>query len=325
MRNAAGSIDIPSEAAGGGTAGGATAHPRRGATGRPRLVVIAGPTAAGKSALALDLALRVGGTIVNADASQVYADLRILSARPDAADMARVPHALYGVIDGAQACSAADWAGLARGAIGVAHAAGRLPILVGGSGLYLRTLLDGIAPVPAIDEAVRATVRALAPADARAALAAEDPAAAARIVPGDRQRIARALEVVRSTGRTLRDWQAAASGGLAAEVDLVAQVVDLPRAALHARLDARLDAMIAAGALDEVAALAARRLPADAPVMKALGVPPLLAALAGTTTLEAAIATTRADTRHYAKRQQTWFRNQTPDWPRPPPGTPIMG
>ncbi len=278
------------------------------------MVVIAGPTAAGKSGVALGLARRLGGTIINADASQVYADLRILSARPSAADEAAVPHRLYGVIDGADTCDAARWAVMARAEITAAIAAGSVPIVTGGSGMYLRTLLDGIAPVPPIDPEVRAEVRALDPATARAALAALDPAAAARIA--DPQRVARALEVVRSSGRRLSEWQAAATGGLAAEADVRGQVVDLPRPDLHARIDARLDAMLAAGALDEVAALDRCELPADAAVMKALGVPPLLAHLRGEIDLATAIERTRLDTRHYAKRQQTWFRNQTRDWPR---------
>jgi tRNA dimethylallyltransferase len=276
--------------------------------------VIAGPTAAGKSAVAIDLARRVGGTIVNADASQVYADLRILSARPSAADEAAVPHRLYGVIDGTEACDAARWAGMARAVIAETLAEGRVPIVTGGSGLYLRTLLDGIASVPPIDPDVRAAVRAMAPADALAALVALDPTAAARLA--DPQRVARALEVVRSTGRRLADWQAVATGGIAAGMDIRGHVVDLPRADLHARIDARLDAMVAAGVLDEVAALGRRALSPDAPVMKALGVAPFLAHLHSEISLAAALDATRRDTRRYAKRQQTWFRNQTPDWRR---------
>jgi len=287
--------------------------------GRPTIVVIAGPTAAGQSAVALDLARRLRGTIVNADASQLYADLAVLSARPSAADEAAVPHLLYGVLDGAEACDAARWAGMARAAIAEVLAAGRVPIVTGGSGMYLRTLLDGIAPVPPIDPVIRAAVRAMGPAAARAALAALDPGATA----GDPQRVARALEVVRSTGRPLAAWQAAATGGLAGAADVRGYVVDLPRADLHARIDARLDAMLAGGALDEVAALGDRAVPADMPVMKALGVAPLLAYLRGTATLDAATQRTRLDTRHYAKRQQTWFRNQTPDWHRVDPGAAI--
>lgn len=279
---------------------------------KPRVVVIAGPTAAGKSAVALALARAENGTVINADASQLYADLRVLTARPSAADEARVPHLLYGVLDGGDACDAARWAGLARAAIAATLAAGRLPIVTGGSGLYLRALLDGIADVPAIDPAVRAAVRGLDPAAARAALAAEDPAATVT----DPQRVARALEVVRATGRPLRDWQAAATGGIAADVDLQPMVVDRPRTDLHARIDARLAGMIAGGALAEAAALGERAMPADAPAMRAIGVAPLLAAVRGEVTLAAAIAATRTATRHYAKRQATWFRNQTPGWPR---------
>lgn len=279
---------------------------------KPRVVVIAGPTAAGKSAVALALAHSERGTIVNADASQLYADLRVLTARPSPADEASVPHRLYGILDGADPCDAARWAELARAAIADTLAEGRLPIVTGGSGLYLRALLDGIADVPPIDPAVRAAVRALDPAAARAALAAADPAATVT----DPQRVARALEVVRATGRSLRDWQAAATGGLVAEVDVQPLVVDRPRADLHARIEARLAAMIAGGALAEVAALGRRGLPPDAPAMRAIGVAPLLAAVRGAVTVAAAVAATQVATRHYAKRQTTWFRNQTPDWPR---------
>jgi tRNA dimethylallyltransferase len=276
---------------------------------KPRVVVIAGPTAAGKSAAALDLARRANGTIINADASQLYADLRIVTARPSPADEADVPHLLYGVLDGADGCDAARWAGLARAAIAETIAAGRLPIVTGGSGLYLRALLDGIADVPPIDPAIRAEVRSLDPVAARAALAREDPTADVT----DPQRVARALEVIRATGTPLREWQAATTGGLDADID--ARVLDLPRADLHARIDVRLRIMIAGGAVDEIAALASRALPPEAPVMKAIGVAPLLAAARGEIGLDAAIAATAAATRRYAKRQSTWFRNQTRGWP----------
>ena len=282
--------------------------------GKPPLVVIAGPTASGKSALALDFAERSNGVIVNADASQVYADLRILSARPSPEEEARVPHRLYGVVDGSVACSAADWAAHARAAIGEAHASGRTPVLVGGTGLYIRTLLDGIAPVPEIPEAVRADVRALD--DPHTALSTEDPAMAAKLRPSDRQRSARALEVKRATGRSLADWHAATEGGIAADVDLRAHVVEIDREQLYARCDRRFDAMLAAGALDEVAALARRGLSPQLPVMKALGVPPLLRHLAGDLPLAEAAETARRETRRYAKRQLTWFRHQAADWRR---------
>lgn len=288
---------------------------------KPPLVVIAGATASGKSAAALDLAERRGGVVINADASQVYADLRVLSARPSADEEARAPHRLYGVVDGATACSAATWAAMAREAIAAAQAAGQPPILVGGSGLYIRTLLDGIAPVPDIPDNVRETVRALP--DPHAALAAEDAVMAARLRPSDRQRSARALEVWRATGRSLVDWQRETVGGIAEGVALEPYVVEIDRAALYARCDRRFDRMLAEGALAEVAALAGRGLAPDLPVMKALGVPPLLRHLAGELTLAEAAETARRDTRRYAKRQLTWFRHQTAGWTRLGQGTPI--
>lgn len=280
------------------------------------VAVIAGATATGKSDAALALAEATGGTIINADASQLYADLAILSARPGAADMARAPHRLYGTVDGAVACSAAAWAALARDEIDGALAAGRLPILVGGTGLYLRTLLHGIAAVPVIPAAVRETVRALDTQAARAALAAADPDAATRLHPADRQRTLRALEVVRATGRTLAGWQAAATGGIAATHHVVASVIERDRDDLYRRCDARVDAMLVNGALAEVARLLARTLPADRPVLRAIGVAPLADHLAGRATLADARDRIAQDTRRYTKRQSTWWRNQTPDWAR---------
>lgn len=286
-------------------------------SGKPPLSVIAGPTASGKSAHALALAQAENGVIINADASQVYADLHILSARPSADDLVRAPHRLFGTIDGATSCTAARWAGLARAEIAAAHAAGRLPILVGGTGLYLRTLLDGIAPVPAIPAAIRAEVRARDPSDVRAALEAEDPAMAARLHPNDSQRNARALEVIRATGRSLLRWQQSPpEGGLAPEVDLDARVIDWPRSTLNARIDARIDLMWESGAQDEVRRLLARGLPESLPVMRAIGVPPLRALIEGRLTQAEALARWRLDTRQYAKRQSTWLRNQTGHWQR---------
>lgn len=279
-------------------------------------MVIAGATATGKSALALDLALRSGGVVINADASQLYADLRILSARPSPADAARAPHRLYGVLDAADPATAVRWAALAQAEIAAAHAAGLLPIVTGGTGLYLRTLLDGIAPVPAIDPDVRAAVDALPVADAHAALAREDPAAAARLNPADRTRVFRALEVVRATGRTLGDWQAERSGGIGSNVSLAATVVTVQRDQLYARIDARVAAMLDGGALAEAAALAARQLPAMLPIMKAIGVRELIAVIDGTATLAQAQAAMAAATRRFAKRQTTWFNNQCAPWQR---------
>lgn len=283
----------------------------------PPLVLIAGPTASGKSDAALALAERLGGTIVNADSAQVYRDLRILSARPSAAEEARAPHRLFGHVDGAEACSAARWASEAKAAIAEVHGAASLPILVGGSGLYIRTLLDGIAAIPAIPDSIRDEVRALSIEELRTALERDDPATAARLAPRDSARTARALEVIRATGRPLLEWQRERSGGIAGTVDLRAVVIDPPRALLYERCDRRAEAMIAAGALGEVAALAARRLPADLPVMRAIGVRPLADHLAGRTSREDAMALIQQQTRNYAKRQATWLRHQAdPAWER---------
>lgn len=256
------------------------------------------------------------GVIINADASQCYRDLSILSARPSPAETARAPHRLYGFLEAEAPLGAAGWAALARREIARAHDLGLLPILVGGTGLYLRTLLQGIAPVPEIDPDVRALVRALDTAALAQALAREDPAMAARLHPNDTQRMARALEVKRSTGVSLSDHQAQLSGGLLGTVALEPAVVEIDRDELGRRCDARFDTMLADGGLDEAARLFAMNLDASLPVMKAIGVPPLIAHLRGECTLEAAILRAKLDTRRYAKRQRTWFRNQTPDWPR---------
>jgi tRNA dimethylallyltransferase len=274
----------------------------------PPLLVIAGPTASGKSSLALALAERIGGTLVNADSMQVYRDLRVLTARPDAADEARAPHRLFGHIDGAEACSAARWATEAKAVLETTDR----PILVGGTGLYLRTLLDGIAPVPNIEPAIRAEVRALPVTEAHRLLTEADPAAAARLHATDTTRIARALEVVRSTGRPLAEWQAEKVGGIAADWRVTGTILTPDRAALSERISQRATAMLAGDALTEVAALIARRLDPALPVMRAIGVVPLADQLAGRCTLEEAQARLVLDTRRYAKRQGTWFRHQAP-------------
>jgi tRNA dimethylallyltransferase len=286
-------------------------------TGKPPLALIAGPTASGKSALALALAEKAGGTVINADSTQVYRDLRLVSARPDAADEARAPHRLYGMRDGADPCSAAEWAGDAKVAIAEAHAAGRLPILAGGTGLYLRTLIDGIAPVPEIDPEVRKTVRALPVGVAHEALAREDPDAAARIRPTDPTRTARALEVVRSTGRTLGQWQKEKTGGIGAAVTLAPLILLPPRDWLHARCDDRFEKIFSDEGIDEVRSLLERSLPALAPVMRAIGVREIAAFLHGEMTRDEALEAGKIATRQYAKRQYTWFRRQPPAaWPR---------
>lgn len=289
---------------------------------RPALALIAGPTASGKSGLAVRYAqyLQSRGqraVIINADSAQVYADLAILSARPSEAEMGGVEHRLFGTIDGAEACSAARWAEDARAEIAAAHAADALPILVGGTGLYLRTLLDGIAPVPPIDPAIRQAVRALPVANAYAALQTEDPEAAARLNAADTTRVARALEVVRSTGQTLKAWQARKQGGIGDAVRLAPLVLLPPRDWLFERCDRRFAAMLDSGAVEEVEALLARGLDGDLPVMRAIGVPEIAGLLRGELTREAALAAGQLATRQYAKRQYTWFRNQPPEgWQR---------
>ena len=288
----------------------------------PRLVLIAGPTASGKSDCAVRLALfaREAGrdaVVINADSAQVYADLRVLSARPAAAEMRDIPHRLFGAWDGALACSAAEWAMAARVEIEAAHEAGALPILVGGTGLYIRTLLEGIAPVPAIDPLVREAARALPVSDAHAALLREDPERAAALNPNDATRIARALEVVRSTGRTLAQWQTERVGGIAGRVSLAPLIVLPPRPWLYARCDARFAAMLDAGAVEEVRALLDRHLDPALPVMRAIGVREIARWLAGETTRAAALIAGAQATRNYAKRQYTWLRHQLPaEWPR---------
>ena len=276
------------------------------------VIVVAGPTASGKSALALDLAAALDGVVINADSMQVYRDLAILTARPDTTACARAPHRLYGVIDGADACSAARWCDLAVGEIAAARAAGRAPIVTGGTGLYLRTLTQGLMAVPAIPASVRRAARALCDAGGvgglHADLARRDPVMATRLHPTDRQRLIRAWEVIVATGRSLAAWQAAAP----ARPGLLARwVVVLPeRAALYDACNRRLHAMVAAGALDEVRRLDARGLDPDLPVMKALGVPELRAVLRGEATQDQAIAAAQQATRRYAKRQTTWLRTQ---------------
>lgn len=285
---------------------------------RPKVALIAGPTASGKSALAMALAERHGGTVINADSAQVYADLRVLSARPTAEDEKRVPHRLFGHVDGAEDYSAARWAIEAKVAIREALQHDRMPILVGGTGMYLRTLLDGIAPVPEIDARIRAEVRALPVAEAHARLAELDPEAAARLRPSDTTRVARALEVIRSTGRTLKDWQADRVGGIAEEITLVPLILLPDRAWLTMRCDARFAAMLEHGAEEEVRALTARTdIPATSPVRQAIGAREIAAWQAGELSRDEAVERAQAATRQYAKRQYTWFRHQPPDsWTR---------
>lgn len=286
-------------------------------TDLPTVALIAGPTASGKSALALALAEKHRGTVINADSMQVYADLRILTARPTRDEEARVPHRLFGHVDGADSYSAARWAVEARAAIAEAHQQGRLPILVGGTGLYLRTLIEGIAPVPEIDPAVRSAVRALPVAEAHAQLAVADPEAAARLNATDTTRVARALEVVRATGKPLAYWQKQRVGGIAAEIHLAPLILLPDREWLGERIDTRFAEMLEAGRSEAKALLARTDIPPDAPVLRAIGVPELRALFAGETDVVQAAAAGALATRQYAKRQYTWFRRQPPaGWER---------
>jgi tRNA dimethylallyltransferase len=276
------------------------------------VILIAGPTASGKSGLALELAVALHGTIINADSLQAYRDLRILSARPGDAALARVPHRLYGYLDAAERGSVGRWRALALAEIAAAHAAGRLPIVVGGTGLYLRALQYGLAAIPPIPAAIRAEAaelyRVLGGAAFREGLAALDPDSAARLPPGDRQRLMRAWEVVQTTGIPLGIWQARTAA--AAPYRFLSVLLAPPREALYAACDARFRAMIAAGALDEVAALGARGLDPALPAMKGVGVPELLRHWRGEISLDEAVAAAQRATRRYAKRQTTWFRHQ---------------
>jgi len=284
----------------------------------PPVVLIAGPTASGKSALALRLAERIGGAVINADSMQVYGDLAVITARPSPAEQSRVPHLLYGHVDAAVNYSVGQYVADARAALAEVRRSRRVAIFTGGTGLYFKALTAVLAAVPPIPADIRAGVRARLAQDGAAALHAElqrrDPAAAARLNPNDRTRVARALEVVAATGRSLTDWQ---REGLPALIDSARAVrifVAPDRAELYGRIDARFAAMLAAGALDEVRSLAARRLDPLLPAMKAHGVPWLIRHLAGEIPLAEAADKARQDTRHYAKRQFTWFRHQLGDW-----------
>lgn len=282
------------------------------------MALIAGPTASGKSALAIALAQRTGGTVINADSAQVYAELRVLSARPSPEEEAQAPHRLFGHVAGTEDYSAARWAEEAKVEIAAAHDRGSLPVLAGGTGMYIRTLLDGIAPVPEIDPAIRAEVRALPVTDTYRELEHADPEAAARLNPTDTTRVARALEVVRSTGRTLAAWQTERVGGIGDAVDLAPLILLPDRAWLAERCDRRLRAMFDEGAIDEVRGLLQRNdIPANAPVRRAIGVAEIGAFLEGSLDFDDALERAQAATRQYAKRQYTWLRHQPPaDWPR---------
>ncbi|MDM7966046.1 tRNA (adenosine(37)-N6)-dimethylallyltransferase MiaA [Blastomonas fulva] len=299
---------------------GTITSPDRTGNTRPAVALIAGPTASGKSGLAVCYAhwLEKHGqraVIVNADSAQVYADLAVLSARPSAGEMGGIDHRLFGYIDGAEACSAARWAADARAEIAAAHLAGALPILVGGTGLYIQTLLHGIAPIPPIDPAIREAVRAMPVDQTYVALKLEDAASAARLNAADTTRVARALEIIRSTGQPIAHWQARKEGGIAERITLHPLVLRPPRDWLLERCDRRFAAMLDAGALAEVETLLTRHLSPDLPVMRAIGVPEVARLLRGEIDRAQCLAQGQLATRQYAKRQYTWFRNQPPaDW-----------
>lgn len=285
----------------------------------PRVWLIAGPTASGKSALALSLAELIRGEIVNADSQQLYADLRVLSARPSPEDEARAPHHLFGVADAADGWSVGRWLRAASETLAGISARGRSAIVVGGTGLYFRALTRGLAEIPEIPAFARRIAERefaqMGEAAFRKRLGEVDPAAVLRIAPGDRQRLVRAWEVWSTTGRSISDLQASGAPALAPGA-WRSVALEPPREALYARCDARLAAMVADGAVEEVAALLRRRLDPNLPAMKAVGVREFGAHLEGRATLADAIAAAQQETRRYAKRQTTWMRGQMGDWPR---------
>ncbi len=287
-------------------------------TRRPSAILIAGPTASGKSALAIKLAQRLGGTVVNADSMQVYSDLRTLSARPTTDEEAAAPHLLFGHVDGAMNYSVGRWLTDAAAMLEQLRGEGRVPIFTGGTGMYFKGLLRGLSEIPPVPDEVRAKVRAqaegLEPGTLHAQLAARDPATAALVRPSDPQRILRALEVFEATGRGLSEFQGARTPGLLDPANCVCLFLAPERAALYARIDARFDAMMGEGALEEVRALAERRLDPALPVMRAHGVPGMVAYLRGQASLAEAIHKGKIDTRHYSKRQFTFIRHQLPEF-----------
>ena len=285
----------------------------------PRIWLIAGPTASGKSALALRLAQEIGAEIVNGDALQLYADLRLLTARPSVEEEAQAPHQLFGTVDAADGWSVGRWQRAATSVLGDIAERGRPAVVVGGTGLYFRALTHGLADVPQTPAEVRrasaADFDALGEAAFRDRLAQVDPAAEARISPADRQRLSRAWEVYAATGTSLSDWQARTDPALE-PASWNAVALEPPRQALYDRCDVRLENMIDQGALDEVAALAARELDPALPAMKAVGYRELAAYLRGETSLAEGLDAAQRETRRYAKRQSTWLRGQMADWPR---------
>jgi len=285
---------------------------------RPRAILIAGPTASGKSQLAMDLARARDGVIINADSMQVYRELRILTARPSAADEAALPHRLYGHVSGMDDYSVGRWLEDVTAILGDAEAAGRLAVIVGGTGLYFKALLEGLSPIPDIPVEIRGHWRGLGDelsANALYELLRErDPVMADRLAPSDRQRLVRALEVMDATGKSLAEWQDEPGAPLLRLEDVEAVVVAPEREVLYDRCNRRFDEMMEAGGLEEVQALAALELAPDRPIMRALGVRQLLALVDGRLTRDAALAQAKTETRRYAKRQLTWLRRNMIAW-----------
>jgi tRNA dimethylallyltransferase len=297
------------------------------ATRKFEAILIAGPTASGKSALALRLAQRIGGRIINADSMQVYQDLAVLTARPCPEAMASAPHALYGTVDGAQTYSVSRWLADARAEISAAKRDGLVPILVGGTGLYFKALTQGLSEIPPVPPKVRAALRYWAQdraaPDLHAELSRRDPETAARLRPTDAQRILRAIEVHEATGESLAIFQARRAPPVLDPAHVLAVSLTLDRAVLRPRIDRRFDAMVEAGALEEVARLGARGLDPDLPVMRAIGVPTLLRHLAGELTLPAAVEAAKLASRQYIKRQETFMRHQLPTFRPIPADAPV--
>lgn len=278
-----------------------------------RAIILAGPTASGKTALALQLAERLNGVIINADSMQVYAGIPILTAAPTLEEMAKAPHRLFGWLDPAKPCSVGLWVEAARIAAYETWQEGKLPIFVGGTGMYLRALTDGISPIPDISPAIRQEIRQIPVETAYSWLRQQDPDMAAKLEPGDTQRIHRACEVLRQTGKSLLHWQSQAPIPPLPGAHLEFYRLSIDRTLLYQRCDARLIHMVENGALTELQALLDRNLPADLPAMRAVGIPELTRHLRGEWTLVQALDKAQQATRNYAKRQLTWLRNQCPD------------
>jgi tRNA dimethylallyltransferase len=283
-----------------------------------KVILIAGPTASGKSALALTLAERLGGVVINADSMQVYREMRVLTARPSPEEEGRAPHRLYGHVPAAEAYSVARWLVDATREIEQARAADRVPIVTGGTGLYFKALLEGLSPVPAIPEAVRNRWRERGANALRGELhrelIARDPQAAARLAPTDIQRIVRALEVLEATGKSLIEWQLTPGNPVLSEAETVRIIVGRDRALLHERCDRRFEQMVREGALDEARTMGALGLDCGLPAMRAIGLRPLIAHLGGEIDLATAVQRGQAETRQYVKRQDTWARRYFSSW-----------